>query len=238
MYWFLFSRRWLGILAAVILFAVACGPARRLADAPAGRTTRPQSPDQGQPARSRHSGGRGPRRRPRPRRGTRVAPGTRERALGRRPPTARPAAALRGRRRVLRHHAAGHRRRTGRARQPWMGAGGQRRRERARIPAPPIGTVTVTGRLRPTEPPATGTAPPPPQITRIDVPGIAQHLAVRRVRRLSRAHPAATQPAKAPRLIPPPEPSEGPHLLYAVQWVLFGLMAFGGLRRARPSRSR
>jgi cytochrome oxidase assembly protein ShyY1 len=96
------------------------------------------------------------------------------------------------------------------------------------VPAPPGGTVTVTGRLRPTEPPATGAAPPPGQITRIDVPGIARTLpydVYGGFLELTRQDP---KPAKAPRIIPPPEPSEGPHLLYTVQWILFGLMAFAG----------
>lgn len=97
-----------------------------------------------------------------------------------------------------------------------------------RVPAPPDGTVTVTGRLRPTEPPATGATPPPGQITRVDVPGIARTLpydVYGGFLELTRQRP---QPAKAPRVIPPPEPSEGPHLLYTVQWILFGLMGFGG----------
>ena len=66
MYRFLFSRRWLGILAAVMLFAAACG---LLADWQLHRlagTTRPESPDQGQPARAGHSGARSARRGPRP----------------------------------------------------------------------------------------------------------------------------------------------------------------------------
>ena len=97
------------------------------------------------------------------------------------------------------------------------------------VPAPPTGTVTVTGRLRPTEPPAHGAAPPRGQITRIDVPGIAKTLpydVYGGFLELTRQDP---RPAKGLRVIPPPEPTEGPHLLYATQWVLFALMGFGGL---------
>ena len=97
-----------------------------------------------------------------------------------------------------------------------------------RVPAPPGGTVTVTGRLRPSEPRATGAAPPRGQITRIDVPGIARTLPYDVYGGFLELTQQRPRPAKAPRVIPPPEPSEGPHLLYTVQWVLFGLMAFGG----------
>jgi cytochrome oxidase assembly protein ShyY1 len=97
-----------------------------------------------------------------------------------------------------------------------------------RIPAPPTGTVVVTGRLRPSEPPADGTPPPPPQITRVDVPGIARTLPYDVYGGFLELTQQVPKPARAPRVIPPPEPSEGPHLLYAVQWVLFALMGFGG----------
>jgi cytochrome oxidase assembly protein ShyY1 len=30
------------------------------------------------------------------------------------------------------------------------------------------------------------------------------------------------------RLLPPPKPTEGPHLAYAFQWFLFALIALGG----------
>jgi cytochrome oxidase assembly protein ShyY1 len=97
-----------------------------------------------------------------------------------------------------------------------------------RVPAPPGGPVTVTGRLRPTEPRATGAAPPPGQITRIDVPGIAKAMPYDVYGGFLELTAQVPKPTKAPRVIPAPEPTEGPHLLYAVQWVLFGLMAFGG----------
>jgi cytochrome oxidase assembly protein ShyY1 len=96
------------------------------------------------------------------------------------------------------------------------------------VPAPPSGPVTVTGRLRPTEPRATGAAPPRGQITRIDVPGIARTLPYAVYGGFLELTRQIPKPAKAPHVIPPPEPSEGPHLLYAVQWVLFALMGFGG----------
>jgi cytochrome oxidase assembly protein ShyY1 len=100
-----------------------------------------------------------------------------------------------------------------------------------RVAAPGTTDVTVTGRLRPSEDPATGAAPPTGQITRIDVPGLARRLpydVYGGFLELTRQDPPAVRSASAPRLIPAPQPSEGPHLAYAVQWALFACMALGG----------
>jgi cytochrome oxidase assembly protein ShyY1 len=100
-----------------------------------------------------------------------------------------------------------------------------------RIPAPPTSDVTVTGRLRPSEDPATGAKPPAPQVTRIDVPGIAKALpypVYGGFLELTRQTPPGPRSSAAPQPLPPPEPSEGPHLAYAVQWFLFACMALGG----------
>ena len=89
----------------------------------------------------------------------------------------------------------------------------------------------MTGRLRPTEPPATGAAPPRGQITRIDVPGLARRLGYPvygGYLELTRQEPPTARSAGTPRLLPAPEPSEGPHLAYAVQWALFACLALGG----------
>ena len=228
MYGFLFSRRWLGILAAVVLFAAACG---LLADWQLHRL-------EGRHARNHlirdnlHAP---------------VTPADQALAVGRDPA---------GDREWLPVRATGHwdvaHQLVVRLRpyngdvgfyvitplvteagpavlvnRGWVPAG-EGGATVPPVPAPPGGTVTVTGRLRPTEPPATGAAPPPGQITRIDVPGIARTLpydVYGGFLELTRQDP---KPTKAPRIIPPPEPSEGPHLLYTVQWILFGLMAFGG----------
>ena len=34
-----------------------------------------------------------------------------------------------------------------------------------------------------------------------------------------------SRPGRAPQRLPPPEPSEGPHLAYAFQWFLFAALA-------------
>ncbi|MDQ1620326.1 MAG: hypothetical protein QOE19_2895 [Actinomycetota bacterium] len=93
---------------------------------------------------------------------------------------------------------------------------------------PPVGTVTVTGRLRPSEPAAHGDPPPTGQVTRINVPAIARTLpydVYGGFLELTRQEPPQ---GRTPLLIPPPEPSEGPHLLYASQWFLFAGLALGG----------
>jgi len=99
------------------------------------------------------------------------------------------------------------------------------------VPRPPTADVTVTGRLRPSEDPPKGAAPPPGQVTRIDVPGLARDLpypVYGGFVELTKQEPPVSRAAAAPQLIPPPEPSEGPHLAYAVQWALFACMALGG----------
>lgn len=95
-------------------------------------------------------------------------------------------------------------------------------------PAPPTGEVTVTGRVRPSEaaPYPQPTDLPADQITDLDVALVAQGGAV---------YPAyieltASVPEQAGglTLLPLPDLSEGPHLSYAVQWVLFAGVAVVG----------
>jgi cytochrome oxidase assembly protein ShyY1 len=96
------------------------------------------------------------------------------------------------------------------------------------VPTPSATSVTITGRLRPSEDAYTGASPPAGQVMRVNVPSIAKGLpydVYGGFLELSRQQPP---PATSPSLIPPPEPSEGPHLLYAVQWFLFGCLALGG----------
>jgi cytochrome oxidase assembly protein ShyY1 len=96
------------------------------------------------------------------------------------------------------------------------------------IPAPPRGEVTVTARVRPSEPASTTGTPPHGQVTRIDVPGISRDLpypVYGGYGELTREQPA---PRHAPAHLLPPETSEGPHLAYAFQWFLFACLALGG----------
>jgi cytochrome oxidase assembly protein ShyY1 len=96
------------------------------------------------------------------------------------------------------------------------------------VPAPVSGTVTVTARLRPSEEPSTTGTPPEGQVTRIDVSTIARSLPYRVYGGYGEVTAEQPEPRTTPTRLPPPEPSEGPHLAYAVQWFLFAAMALGG----------
>jgi len=96
------------------------------------------------------------------------------------------------------------------------------------VPAPPAGTVTVTARLRPSELPSTTGTPPEGQVTRIDVSQIAGTLPYRVYGGYGEVTTEQPERRTTPTRLPPPEPSEGPHLAYAVQWFLFAAMALGG----------
>ena len=108
------------------------------------------------------------------------------------------------------------------------------------VPAPPAGEVTVVGRVRPSEEapdPQPGDLPAG-QVTDLDV------ALVRQAEGDSAVYPGyvdlvASDPAQEAGLTPIPLPdlTEGPHLSYAMQWVLFALVAVVGfvllIRRER-----
>jgi surfeit locus 1 family protein len=102
------------------------------------------------------------------------------------------------------------------------------------VPPPPSGSVTVTGRVRPTQnpgalahrDPATGTLT---SLARVDIPRIQQQTPYP----LAPAYVEMTSsdPAPAstlPKLVPLPELDDGPHLGYAVQWCIFSACALIG----------
>lgn len=98
----------------------------------------------------------------------------------------------------------------------------------ADIPAPPAGEVAVVGRVRPSE------EAPLPQPA--DLPaGQVTDLDVRLVADGAPVYPGyvdlvSSDPAQAEGLTPIPLPdlTEGPHLSYAMQWVLFAVVAVVG----------
>ena len=113
--------------------------------------------------------------------------------------------------------------------------------------APPRGQVSVVGVLRKTETrgsfgasiPATGTAR---QVPRVDVARLDEQTAAELVPvylQLLKQNPA--QRGDLPRLVPLPEPSEGSHRGYAVQWFLFAMVTLVGypilLRRTAERRA-
>lgn len=110
----------------------------------------------------------------------------------------------------------------------WVPAGSTAR-ESPDVPAPPVGEVTISGRLRTSETARrTLAAEIPGQITALDTQGIGDLLGApvydQYVELTDQDPPAGEEP----RLLPAPEVSDGPHLAYAVQWFAFGVIAVGG----------
>lgn len=97
-------------------------------------------------------------------------------------------------------------------------------------PAPPEGPVTVVARLKAGEPVIAGRSAPEGQVATINLPTIAEivggELYTGAYGLLATEDPAtAARPTAATK----PVADEGPHLSYAFQWVAFGVMAFIGL---------
>ncbi|WP_414683943.1 SURF1 family protein [Microbacterium sp.] len=96
------------------------------------------------------------------------------------------------------------------------------------IPAAPAGEVTVVARLRPSEAlPGSGRTAPDGQIPTIHLPTVAE---VTGAQTITAAYGlmVAEDPAPAtrPRPLDPPTEDPGPHLSYAIQWILFAIMGF------------
>lgn len=114
--------------------------------------------------------------------------------------------------------------------------------------APPAGEVTVTGFLLPPvdDDEAAGERAPDGRlltVTAPDVDTLAQTLTVPPlplVMQLQETRPGSVQ--ELPRVVPPPELSEGPHLSYAIQWFTFATIALVGyavlVRREIRDRAR
>ena len=100
------------------------------------------------------------------------------------------------------------------------------------IPAPPEGETTVVVRLRAAEqPPASGRSAPegqvptlnPPLVAQIIDPDVADVLELSAYGVLVSEDPA---PATRPNPLSAPSEDPGPHLSYAIQWILFAIMGF------------
>jgi cytochrome oxidase assembly protein ShyY1 len=103
------------------------------------------------------------------------------------------------------------------------------------VPAPPEGPATVTVRLRPGEPlPSSGRSAPEGQVPTIHLPLVADMVATGGAADIGVVETGAygllvsedPAPASAPAAIDPPSEDPGPHLSYAVQWILFAVMGF------------
>lgn len=99
------------------------------------------------------------------------------------------------------------------------------------VPDAPGGDVEVVAWLRPGEAlPRSGRSAPDGQVPTIHLPTIAAALGADRARvqtevygLMSTENPA---PANQPNPLEPPSEDPGPHLSYAVQWILFAVMGF------------
>ena len=102
------------------------------------------------------------------------------------------------------------------------------------VPPPLTGTVTVDGRVRPTQnpgalasrDPATGVLA---SLARIDIPRIQQQTPYPLAPAYVEMSSSSPAPATAlPTVVPLPELDDGPHLGYAVQWIIFSICAVIG----------
>lgn len=98
------------------------------------------------------------------------------------------------------------------------------------VPAAPDGEVEVIARLQLGEPEIPGRGAPEGQIATIELPAIdalvREAVYTGMYGLLASEDPA---PAESPALAVKPEADEGPHASYALQWILFGVIAIVGL---------
>ena len=109
------------------------------------------------------------------------------------------------------------------------------------IPLPSSEETSIWGRLRPAEP-LLGRSAPAGQIPTINIPALAEKTAASGdfyegfYVRLGQSYTAGS----IPKTLPMPELTEGNHLSYALQWILFALMAMfalvWGVRQEREFR--
>ncbi len=96
------------------------------------------------------------------------------------------------------------------------------------VPAPPSGEVTVIARLKPGEQlPASGRSAPEGQVPTIHLPLVAERSGTD-IRTDAYAIMVSEDPTPAtrPNALEKPEQDPGPHLSYAIQWILFAVMGF------------
>ncbi|TAL40799.1 MAG: SURF1 family protein [Salinibacterium sp.] len=111
----------------------------------------------------------------------------------------------------------------------WVAAG-DRSDSPDSIPDAPAGLVTVVARLKASEPTIPGRSAPAGQIATIHLPDIAAQLGkpiyTGAYGLLATEDPA---PPTRPIAVAKPQPDEGPHLSYAFQWIMFGILGFVAL---------
>lgn len=117
----------------------------------------------------------------------------------------------------------------------WVAADGTDARATPSVADPPAGQVTVTGRLRPAEPAHEAGEIPPGQAWSVD----PRTLAAGAPRYDTYLDLTEAQPAAAAGLTPLPTPGHRGtnNLIYAVQWLIFGLVALFGWWRLMAAES-
>ncbi|HKU10595.1 MAG TPA: SURF1 family protein [Sinomonas sp.] len=120
----------------------------------------------------------------------------------------------------------------------WLPIGNQEQGRPDSVPAPPSGEVSVVVRLRPSEPTLDRGAPSG-QLASIDLPTYAGQLKYP-VLTGSYGLMASETPAAAttPTALPKPQPDDGTHLSYALQWLAFGVLMFIGFGYAARQHAR
>jgi cytochrome oxidase assembly protein ShyY1 len=109
---------------------------------------------------------------------------------------------------------------------------GQDQPEPDAVPAPPAGEVTVVARLRPGEAlPSSGRSAPEGQVPTINLELAAGAISAESGAALERSAYGVLvsedpTPATSPNALEAPSDDPGPHLSYAIQWILFAVMGF------------
>jgi cytochrome oxidase assembly protein ShyY1 len=100
------------------------------------------------------------------------------------------------------------------------------------VPAPPAGDITVVVRLRPGEAvPSSGRSAPSGQVPTINLGLVADEVSPTAAAALEQSAYGVMvsedpEPATSPRALEAPSDDPGPHLSYAIQWILFAVMGF------------
>ena len=102
----------------------------------------------------------------------------------------------------------------------WVGAAATARTV-PEVPAPPAGEVTVTGRVRASQPTPDRADPPAGQLIAVDLDRVADAVAYPLYGGYVELVAQRPAPTQAPLPMPAPQVKSGPHLAYSVQWFLF-----------------
>ena len=97
------------------------------------------------------------------------------------------------------------------------------------IPPIPAGSVEVIARLKPGEPVLPGRSAPAGQIATVNLPTIADGIGAATYTGAYGLLTSETPNAVRPTAVQKPVADEGPHLSYAFQWIAFGVLGFIGL---------